>query len=89
MSAGLDPTLGAVLALVGVFLGALAAGGVTYWLGRRHEKDELRSAARLLVAALVSRATTSSAAAPRCGALSSPQVKTLGLRCQPRRTQLP
>ena len=27
---------------------------VTYWLRRRHEKDELRSAARLLVAALVS-----------------------------------
>ena len=46
---GLDPTLGAILPLVGVLLGALAAGGVAYWLKRRDERGEFRAVARVLV----------------------------------------
>lgn len=52
----LDPTVGAVLPLVGVILGALAAAGTTYWLRRRDERRELRAVARLLVADLNSAA---------------------------------
>ena len=50
---GLDPTLGAILPLVGVLLGVLAGGVVTFWLRRREQRAELRAVARLLVEDLV------------------------------------
>jgi hypothetical protein len=52
VTAGLDPTLGAILPLLGVLLGVLATAGVTYSLRRRDERHELRAAARVLVADL-------------------------------------
>ena len=56
MTDGLDPTLGAILPLVGVVLGVLATAGVTYSLKRRDERHELRAAARVLVADLAATA---------------------------------
>jgi hypothetical protein len=53
---GLDPTLGAVLPLIGVLLGAAAAGGLTYVMRRRDERGELRAVARVLVEELASTA---------------------------------
>jgi hypothetical protein len=53
---GLDPTLGAILPLIGVLLGALAAGGVTYLLRLRDERTELRAIARVLIDELESTA---------------------------------
>jgi hypothetical protein len=45
---GLDPLVGAVLPLLGVLLGALATGGVTYHVRRREERAEVRQTVRLL-----------------------------------------
>jgi hypothetical protein len=45
----IDPTLSAILPLVGVVIGALAAGGTAYGLKRRDERNELRAASRVLL----------------------------------------
>lgn len=49
---GLDPTLGAILPLVGVIVGILLGGGVSYLIKRRDERREFRAVARLLGAQL-------------------------------------
>jgi hypothetical protein len=46
---GLSPTLGAILPLVGVVLGALLSGGVQYALRRRDERAEVRAVTRILL----------------------------------------
>lgn len=48
-SDGLDPTLGAILPLIGVVLGVLGSGGINYFLNRRSEARGVRTMARLLV----------------------------------------
>ncbi len=52
MQEGLDPTLGAILPLVGVLLGVALGGTVTYALKRRDEQAEVRAAARVLLTEL-------------------------------------
>lgn len=49
MEEGLDPTLGAILPLVGVALGAVLGGLATYALKRRDERAEVRAIARVLL----------------------------------------
>jgi hypothetical protein len=53
---GLDPTLGAILPLVGVVFGVLGSGIVQWRLRRRDERLEFRAVARLLVEELSSTA---------------------------------
>jgi hypothetical protein len=48
MDGGLDPTLAAILPLVGVLLGALLGGAANWLLKRRDERRESRSVARLI-----------------------------------------
>jgi hypothetical protein len=54
---GLDPTLGAILPLIGVLLGVLGSGAAGYFLKRRDERLAFRAIARVLVENLRSTAT--------------------------------
>ena len=49
MQKGLDPTLGAILPLIGVVLGVLGSSGFQYYLHRRAERRGVRTMARLLI----------------------------------------